>query len=164
MRQVRCILRWAFFIYPYSVLFLEDSCSTACASPSTLSFLSCSSSIPPWRSEVFSFPCGPFFGSLWCSRWVRCAVVLCRRRFSCAFITSPCAAGSKHHYYINEGTLGCTQGTGPRLHILHLRNVRTILMPRQNSLGSVSLHFFLVWISQEWVMLFGGPPAFPPMI
>lgn len=77
-------------------------------------------------------------------------VVLCRRTFSCAFITSPCAAGNRQDYYKNQGTHGYTQGAGPRLQILHLWNIRTILMHRQNSLCSVSLQVFLVWISQEW--------------
>lgn len=150
MRQVRYMLRWAFCIYACFLLFLAGSLPTACASPSTLSFPSCPSSIPPWVLQVFSPPCRPFVSLLQCSHWLRCTIVLCRRTFSFAFITSPCAAGNRHDYCINQGTHGYTQGAGPRLQILHLWNIRTILMHRQNSLGSVSLQFFLVWISQEW--------------
>lgn len=73
MRQVRCMLCWAFSICPCSPLFLAGSLPNACASLSTLSFLSCSFSIPPWGLEVFSPPCGPFVCRLQCSGWLRCS-------------------------------------------------------------------------------------------
>lgn len=150
MRQVRYMFCWAFCKYPCCLLFLAGSLPADCASLPVLSFLSCSSSIPPWGLAVFSPPCGPFVSPLWCIHWLRCTMVLCRRTFSCAFITSPCAAGNKHNDCINQATHGYTQGAGPRLQIFHLWNIRTILIHRQNSLGSVSLQVFLLWISQEW--------------
>ena len=122
---------------------------SSCRFPSRCLCFSNSSSIPRWGLEVFSPPRGPFISPLQCSRWLRCTIVLCRRTFSCAFITSPCAAGNRHNYYINQATHGYTQGAGPRFQILHLWNIRTVLIHRQNSLGSVSFQVFLAWISQE---------------
>lgn len=69
-----------------------------------------------------------FFSPFQCSHWLRWAAVLCRRTFSCAFITSHSAAGNRHNYYINWGTRGYTQVAEPRIQILHLWNIRTMLV------------------------------------
>lgn len=155
MRQVRCILCWAFCIYPVSYfLWVPFTLPVLLPhfSPSHLA----SSSIVPWGllylENSFLPPCGPFVSPLQGSCWLRYMALLCRRMFSCVSITSASATGNRQDYCINQGTHA--QGTGPRHQILHLWSIRTVVMHRQNSLGSVISRFSSVDLTG--VLLFFG--------